>query len=72
MRIEIISVENRTNAAEVIGERLIRRQLIQVSHESEGTMFASLTFSSGTPQFAALALFIQAGILTSLPVERLQ
>jgi len=40
--------------------------------ESEGTMFTSLTFSSGAPQFAALALFIQSGILTSLPVERLQ
>jgi len=40
--------------------------------ESDATTFASLTFSSSAPQFAALALFIQSGILTSLPVERLQ
>jgi hypothetical protein len=40
--------------------------------ESERTQFATLTMSSNSPQFAATALFIASGILTTLPVEKLQ
>jgi hypothetical protein len=40
--------------------------------QSERTQFATLTMSSNSPQFAATALFIASGILTTLPVEKLQ
>jgi hypothetical protein len=40
--------------------------------ESDRTAIAGVTFQSSSAQFAAIALYIDSGMLTTLPVERLQ